>query len=115
MDIQQDQQNQIIILAPQGRLDSTTAGDLEQHLIGLLDKGQSQLLVDFIHLDYISSAGLRVLLMVAKRIKSINGNLALCSMKTNIREVFEMSGFDRIFAIHSSRNDALSAMQSADS
>lgn len=110
MDIQQHHLDQVIVLAPHGRLDSTTAGDLEKHLLGLLDQGQSQLVVDFMELDYISSAGLRVLLMAAKRIKSIQGNLALCAMKNNIKEVFEMSGFDRIFAIYDSRDEATSAM-----
>lgn len=110
MDIQQDQHHQITILAPQGRLDSFTTSDLEQHLIRLLDQGTTCLLVDFVHLDYISSAGLRVLLMVAKRIKAMNGTLALCTMRGNIREVFEMSGFDRIFTIYVSREEALASM-----
>ena len=110
IDITQQQQDQTIVVEPRGRLDSTTAGELESHLLSLLDQGQSQLVVDFIQLDYISSAGLRVLLMAAKRVKALQGSLALCCMKDSIREVFEMSGFDRIFAIYASREDATSAM-----
>lgn len=113
MNIHQQHQDQTIVLSPQGRLDSTTAGELEKHLLGLLDQGQTQLVVDFIQLDYISSAGLRVLLMAAKRVKATRGSLALCCMKDSIREVFEMSGFDRIFAIYDSREDATSAMARA--
>ena len=109
MDINQQQQDQTIVLEPRGRLDSTTAGELEGHLLSLLDQGQCRLVVDFVQLDYISSAGLRVLLMAAKRVKALHGSLALCCMKNNIREVFEMSGFDRIFAIYASREEATSA------
>ena len=85
---------------PTGRLDSGACAAFEVELIGYLNAGSQRLLIDFSELDYISSAGLRVILMAAKRLKASGGSLALCALNDTIGEVFEVSGFDRILDIH---------------
>ena len=89
----------ITVLSPEGRLDSNNAESFEQLVIGKIDGGEIHLVIDFSGLDYISSAGLRVLLMAAKRIKANAGAMALCGLKAHIHEVFEISGFLPILTI----------------
>jgi anti-anti-sigma factor len=65
------------------------------------------MVISFKNIAFISSAGLRVLLMLAKRIKSNRGHIVLCEMPKDVREVFEVSGFATIFAIKDSERGAL--------
>ncbi len=90
----------VILLRLGGRLDSLTSPQLETKLLALVEGGTRQLVLDLMNLDYISSAGLRVLLMVAKKLKAANGQVALAAMKSHIREIFDIAGFSTIFPIH---------------
>ena len=109
MEVTQTQQNGIIILGLKGRLDSNTSDDFERQLLGLIQAGETQLVLDFKELDYISSAGLRVLLKAAKELKRNDGLLSFCSLKDYIREIFELSGFVSFFPIHATLEESLSA------
>lgn len=84
---------------PIGRLDSATAASHESALLGLLDGEVSSVTVDLSQLDYLSSAGLRVLLLAARAARSRGGSLVLESPKPQILEVLRISGFDRILTI----------------
>ncbi len=103
---QQQQQNGIITLNIAGRLDAVTALDAEKEFEKILQEGSEQLLVDLGELDYISSAGLRVLLVVAKKIQQNGGKVVLAELTPNVKEVFEISGFSSIFKIFDSREEA---------
>lgn len=107
MNVLQDKRNGTAILALEGRLDSTTSGEFETRLLGVIESGETQLVLDFAKLDYISSAGLRVLLKAGKALKGKGGQMSFCSVKDYIREIFEMSGFTSFFRIHASLEDAL--------
>ena len=110
MDIIEERRGVAICLTVRGRLDSITSSALEERLLSLMKEGASQFVLNLSSLDYISSAGLRVLLMVAKKLKPIHGVLALCSMQDSIREVFDLAGFSRLFPIHESEEAALKHM-----
>ncbi|MDY0041016.1 MAG: STAS domain-containing protein, partial [Desulforhabdus sp.] len=97
----------VVILVPKGRLDSNTSDDFEKRLLGLVSAGETSLIIDFKDLDYISSAGLRVLLKTAKELKRKNGQLAFCAVKDYIREIFELSGFVSFFPIHPTLEESL--------
>ncbi|MBO4919533.1 MAG: STAS domain-containing protein [Erysipelotrichaceae bacterium] len=81
-----------------GRLDTTTAPDLEKELKELFEQGTSQLSLNFEQLDYISSAGLRVLLFAQKSL-SENGKMTIRNVKPEIMEVFDITGFIDILTI----------------
>lgn len=86
-------------LKPVGRIESSNAPLFEQTLMAhLVDAGRS-VLVDLSGVDFVSSAGLRVFLLGAKKAKGTSANLVVCAMDPNIRRVFAMSGFDRILTI----------------
>ncbi len=110
MDIGESKAGAVFVLEPTGRLDSANARSFEERVLSALDQGEKTLLIDFDKLDYISSAGLRVLLMGAKRLQQSGGTIALCTLNPSIREVFEISGFLAIFAVHDDRAAALAAM-----
>ncbi len=92
---------------PKGRLDSASGPAFEKDLLGRIESGRLRMLLDFGELQYISSAGLRIVLLAAKKMKSAGGKMALCSLNPQIAEVFEISGFSNILDIHSSRDAAL--------
>lgn len=87
------------IVTVTGRLDAATAPLLDTTLCGIIDQGNTALLFDFSGLSYISSAGLRVLLSTRKKVQAHNGTVVLCGLQPFVREVFEMTGFTRIFPV----------------
>ncbi|MBB4264745.1 STAS domain-containing protein [Roseospira visakhapatnamensis] len=109
MDILQQEEGDVLVLSPGGRLDGTTAPEFETVLLGRIGEGRTRAVIDFGRLDYISSAGLRVLLMAAKRMRQTDGRLVLCAVKAHILEVFEISGFLSIFTVETNRDAAVAA------
>ncbi|MEJ2428701.1 MAG: STAS domain-containing protein [Deltaproteobacteria bacterium] len=107
MEVLEKRQDGICILELLGRLDSNTSPEFEKKLFEVIDDGTRSVVVDFANLDYISSAGLRVLLKAAKELKRSDGKIVLCSMKDYIKEVFEIAGFVSLFPITSSAIDAV--------
>lgn len=108
MEINLERENGTLIAAVEGRVDSANAREFEQALTGSIGD-EHNVIIDFGGLTYISSSGLRVLLMVAKTLRQRSAHLALCSLADAIREVFEISGFDKIIPIHDTRAEALAA------
>lgn len=92
----------------QGRLDSTNSPAIETQLASQL--GEGGFVLDVSKLDYISSAGLRVVLVIAKKLKQSGTAFLLAGMQPHIRDVFEISGFLTILDVAASRDDALSRL-----
>lgn len=105
--IAQEQQDGVRILALSGRLDTETAADVELALQDLLAAGERRYLVDLTGIGYVSSAGLRVLLALAKKLDGGKGELKLCGLNASVRQVFDMTGFSKLFAIFPNRDVAL--------
>lgn len=109
MEISTRTSNDIHIVAVSGSLDSTTS-PAAQKALGDVLAGAKKVLLDFSALDYISSAGLRVLLGVAKQLRASGGTLRMFGLNQSVREVFEISGFSSILAVYPSESDALATM-----
>ncbi len=99
MDIQTSKQGQAAVVKPHGRMDAATAPLFEQACDKLIREGEKAMVLDLSALEYISSAGLRTILSVGKKIKSASGKLALCSLTGMVKEVFDISGFTTMFAV----------------
>ncbi len=97
----------VTIVALAGKLDSNTSPQAQQALDGILASGGQKMVVDFTALDYVSSAGLRVLLATAKRLSGAGGALHLFGLNETVREVFDISGFSTILAVYATEADAL--------
>ncbi len=99
-----------IIAKADGRIDGSNASDFQADLHANIEDEDKALVLDFEGVSYISSAGLRVLLLTAKKIEGNGGKMALCSLSEPIREVFRISGFDNIIPIHDSQAEAVAAI-----
>ncbi|MCY4540793.1 MAG: STAS domain-containing protein [Rhodobacteraceae bacterium] len=104
-----------VTFSPNGRLDGTNSREFEESVLSRLRtpeqvsaSGQYKVLIDMGGLEYVSSAGLRAILLIAKTLRSQQSELALCKLSPRIREVFKISGFDRIVPIHETRESAFS-------
>lgn len=111
MEIIEGKRGDITILELRGRLDASTSNRLEEKLLALIDSGKKQLIIDFTNVDYISSSGLRVLVIAAKKLKNVEGKIALSSMKDFIKSVFDIAGFSSIFPIFHSKEEAINYLQ----
>jgi anti-sigma B factor antagonist len=99
--------NEAKVVQFEGHLDSNTSQEAENCLNDLLAQQTNNILVDFEKLDYISSAGLRVLLSTAKQLKASNGKLHLCNLNETVQEIFDMSGFSTILQVFKTETEAL--------
>jgi stage II sporulation protein AA (anti-sigma F factor antagonist) len=110
MEFAQEQTGDVVIVKITGRLDSAAAQPAEEGFSRVLGTSPSRLAIDLSRLEYISSAGLRVLLVVAKKMQQGQGKVVLFGLVPNVREVFSISGFDRIFAIQPDATAAVAAI-----
>ena len=107
MEIIEEKKNEIVIFSLEGRLDSNTSPALEEKIDAAIDNGSHRMVINFENLEYLSSAGLRVILKTTKSLKRVEGKLVLCSMADYVKEVFEISGFDSFLPIVPTVDDAL--------
>ncbi len=110
MEITENKAGATLVLGLSGRLDATTSGQLEKLLNQRLQEGEHHLLFDFTNLQYISSAGLRVLAATLKQVSPAGGQMALCGLQEPVKMVFDISGFSSYFKISASRDDALASL-----
>lgn len=111
MDIQTEQQEGVLVLKPQGRIDSANAHDFQQSLSAAIGDRQSAVVADFEGISYMSSAGLRAILIVAKAMRQRGAKFALCAMTPVIQDVFNISGFSKVISVEDSRAEALARMR----
>jgi anti-sigma B factor antagonist len=107
LDINAKDSGTVRILAFSGNLDTTTSVDAESKINEEIEAGNQRLLINFDALNFISSAGLRVLLSTAKRLSSSGGSLRICGLNPTVQEVFDISGFGSILAVSKTEEEAL--------
>lgn len=110
MEIKHTEHNSIQLVEISGRLDASSCGELESLFNQLNGEGKVKVLLDCAQLEYISSAGLRVLLASAKIFKKASGAIDLCTLNPNVKQVFEISGFTNIFDIHENQSEGLESL-----
>lgn len=109
MDITESTAGSVKVAALKGRLDTATAPATEAKLLAML-AGGAKLVADLAELHYVSSAGLRVLLKVAREAKNGGGSVALAAPQAPVLEVLETSGFDKVLGIHPTREAAVASL-----
>lgn len=107
LQIEVEEVEQKIILRLSGRIDAMSSSGLEKKIQTLVDEGHFQLLLDFTSVDYLSSAGMRVLLAALKKVKAKQGFLILFSLSDDVDEVIRLAGFDKVFHILPNEKEAL--------
>lgn len=94
-----------------GRMISTTSWQAREVLNEAIENGATRLVLNLKDLEYVSSAGLRTLLVAAKLIQSNGGELRICSARTEVAKVLQMAGFDSLLKLHSDEADAVAAFE----
>ena len=91
----------------EGKLDTNTTPEAEAQLGELLERGATKILVDFKDLDFVSSAGLRILLATAKKLGSRGGALRVCGLNETVQDIFDISGFSTLLRVFDNEQDAM--------
>jgi anti-anti-sigma factor len=107
MDISEERKADAVVLALSGKLDATSAKTFEDRILGVINSGIQRLVVDLSQLEYVSSSGLRVFLLAAKRLRATDGKVVLCGLQHHVWQVFELAGFSSILSIYGSRDEAI--------
>ena len=105
--IREEAKGDILILRMSGRLDAVSSPTAERKVFDYINSGQYKLLLDFSGIDYLSSAGMRMLLSVTKKLKTLSGKLVLFSVTSNVMDILKMSGFDHVLEIVQTEEDGL--------
>lgn len=109
MELNKREENNVTIVTVAGRLDGVNAHELIDYLSVIEKKGSSNVVVNFRELEYISSAGLRVILTTLKKLKAQKRELFLSELTGPVKDVFKMSGFNSILKSFDTDSDAIAA------
>ncbi|HEX6714626.1 MAG TPA: STAS domain-containing protein [Thermoleophilaceae bacterium] len=96
-----------------GEVDLYSAPELKMHILDAIDAGKTRIVVDLTRTTFIDSTTLGVLVGARKRLREHNGALAVVCPDPDKLGLFEMTGLDRVFSIHTDRNEALASLRSA--
>ena len=111
MKVREEREGEVVVLEPEGRIDSTTAPVLGQRLTAVLGTGGTKIVLDFRSLEYISSAGFRVLLLAAKQAESVGSRLVLCGVAGKVRQLFDLAGFLDLLPLYGSREESVAGLR----
>ncbi len=110
MELQEERVGDTYVVTAKGRLDGVASGAFADKIDGLIGNAKPKLLVDFAGVDFVTSAGLRAVLMAVKKVKASGGMFALCGVQDSVREILDISGFTAMLQIHGDRAGGLSAL-----
>ncbi|OFX66881.1 MAG: hypothetical protein A2X12_04830 [Bacteroidetes bacterium GWE2_29_8] len=110
MEIKTEKRDSVVILSVSGRIDVNISTQLEKEVVSNIESNNINIIVDCTNLDYISSSGLRVLLLGLKKTTALKGNFILCNLNKNIAEIFDISGFTSIFKICENVEQAINSL-----
>ncbi|MCB1107006.1 MAG: STAS domain-containing protein [Chlamydiia bacterium] len=107
LSIQIEDAREVTIFRIDGRLDAASAPLLEKKLIEQIEGGKTKILLDFAKVNYLSSAGMRLLLSTTKKLKGDGKGFHLCSVSEEVMGIIKMAGFERIIQIFPTEQEAL--------
>ena len=110
MDISTELRGEVLIAKAQDRIDGANAREFQDALQAAIDEHGGAMVLDMEDLVYISSAGLRVILLIARVLQRNDKRLALCSLSGPVQEIFQISGFDKIIQTHASQEEAVASV-----
>lgn len=99
----------VTVVAPRGDLDMATVDEVRRTLGGLIDRGQSRLLMDLGGVGYIDSSGMGALVAAMKQARAAGGDVRLCALQDDVRGIFDLTRLSRAMSIHLTRQDALAS------
>lgn len=109
MEISQKEYKRVNVVTILGRIDSATAGEFETNLVELAERGRNNIVLDMSDVEFISSAGLRVLVTIRKAVQSAGGDLVLAEPSERVIDTLEIAGLDVLFTAHPDRETAIAS------
>ena len=103
--------NGLLVAALVGRVDSSNADELQKMMEAEIAPKHKVLIMDFEQVSYISSAGLRVVVIMAKKFKGPYKKFGICGLSQQIHKIFKMSGLDRAMPVHGTRAEAIAELE----
>ncbi len=110
MDIQKERIGDVDVVTAEGRLDGIYSSAFANQVGELITGENPKVLIDFSSIDFVTSAGLRAVLLLMKKAKASGGSFALCGLNDQVREVLDISGLAEMFSIHPGRAEGLAAL-----
>lgn len=111
MDLREEQVGGVSVVEVKGRIDSTTAPALAERLTAHLGAPNVRVVLDLSRLEYISSAGFRILLLAAKRADETASRFVLCGVSGKVRQLFDLGGFLDLFSTTGTREEGIAALK----
>ncbi len=111
MNLNETSDGTVKVITVSGRLDGTSAPELGERLTSTLSPSSQKLLLELSQLEYISSAGFRVLLIAAKRASESNGQIVLSGIAGHVQQLFEIGGFLKLFRVFGTRDEGVNALR----
>lgn len=102
-----EKKGNVLILHLEGRFDALSTPEAEKIMLQYISEGNHLLLLDFSSVEYITSAGMRMLLSISKKLKSLSGKMVLFAVPDNVMDVLKLSGFDHILSIYETEKEAI--------
>ena len=109
LDIEHEEKGDVSVVYFFGKMDTGTSPDADNYVSELVKDGASNICMNLEELDFISSTGLRVILATGKKLMASNGKLTLCNPNITVNDVLKMSGFNRMFGVFDSEEEALAS------
>jgi len=105
MEAQVEEKGDVVVVRMEGRLDAASSPQLEKQIHSIIDTGHFKMVLNFAGVDYLSSAGMRLMLAVSKKLKSLEGKVVACNLNPEVMEVIKMAGFDQVIEIYGSEEE----------
>ena len=109
LDIEHEEKGNVTVVYFFGKMDTGTSPEAEKYVNKLLDQGTNNIVMNLEELDFISSTGLRVILSTGKKLMASGGKETLCSPNITVNDVLKMSGFNRMFGVFDTEEEALAS------
>ena len=100
-----------MVITLEGSLDAQSEKEFQDNVIESVQSGEKSILLDFSNVAYVSSAGLRAILIIAKQQKESGGRLAACGLQESVAEIFSVSGFDAIVDVYSDLESGIEGLK----
>lgn len=106
MEAHVEEKGDVVVVRVDGRLDAASSPQLEKQINSIIDAGHFKLLLNLGNVDYLSSAGMRLMLSVTKKLKHLEGKVVVCSMNDDVMEVIKMAGFTQVLEIYPTEEES---------
>jgi anti-anti-sigma factor len=105
MEAQVEEKGDVIVVRVKGRLDAASSPQLEKKIDAIIASGHFKLLLNLSGVDYLSSAGMRLMLSISKKLKHLEGKIVACNLQDEVMEVIKMAGFHQVLEIYPSEEE----------